>query len=229
MPMIVERRAEVENLQHDLQGRCYDLEYSLRYFTHRTHFERISWIFFFQAYLCFSALFVSAIKAIDKSTEPFQNIQELLKTAIFLKQQLKVEEAKRRPNPPTNQNASVYKRLSGVYCVCGGEIILFKFNENCIFVAHIQTTLDFPDLDFSGTIRETTARMENMMSTTRNGSQNPVSTSSRTSSSSNVSVSSEVMQRSHTTLHWNATKFVIVNFKLIYLHSKWLLLLLNSS
>lgn len=29
MPMIVERRAEVENLQHELQGRCYDLEYSL--------------------------------------------------------------------------------------------------------------------------------------------------------------------------------------------------------
>lgn len=31
MPMIVERRAEVENLQHELQGRCYDLEYSLRF------------------------------------------------------------------------------------------------------------------------------------------------------------------------------------------------------
>lgn len=31
MPLIVERRAEVENLQKDLQGRCYDLEYSLRY------------------------------------------------------------------------------------------------------------------------------------------------------------------------------------------------------
>lgn len=68
--------------------------------------------------------------------------------------------------------------------------------------AHIQTTLDFPDLDFSGTIRETTARMENMMSTARNGSsQNPVTSSSRTSSSSNVSASSEVIQRSHTTLH----------------------------
>lgn len=32
MPMIVERRAEVENLKRELQGRCYDLEYSLRYF-----------------------------------------------------------------------------------------------------------------------------------------------------------------------------------------------------
>lgn len=41
MPMIVDRRAEVEHLQHDLQGRCYDLEYSLRYF----HFNIISNIF----------------------------------------------------------------------------------------------------------------------------------------------------------------------------------------
>lgn len=57
----------------------------------------------------------------DKSTEPFKNIQELLKTAIFLKQQLKVEEAKRRPNPTNNQNSSVYKRLSGMqflYKIC---------------------------------------------------------------------------------------------------------------
>lgn len=69
-------------------------------------------------------------------------------------------------------------------------------------IAHIQTTLDFENLDFSGTIRETTARMENMMSTARNGStQNPVTSSSRASSSSNVSVSSEVIQRSHTSLH----------------------------
>lgn len=29
--MIVERRAEVESLQRDLQGRCYDLEYSITY------------------------------------------------------------------------------------------------------------------------------------------------------------------------------------------------------
>lgn len=78
--------------------------------------------------------------------------------------------------------------------------------ENCtnwpIISAHIQTTLDFENIDFSGTLRETTARMENMMSTARNGSaQNPVTSSSRASSSSNVSVSSEVIQRSQTTLH----------------------------
>ncbi|XP_055295952.1 BLOC-1-related complex subunit 8 homolog [Sitodiplosis mosellana] len=150
MPMIVERRAEVEHLQRGLQGRCYDLEYSL-----------------------------SAIKSVDKSDETFKNVQELLKSAIFLKQQLKGEEAKRRPSTAGSQN-SVYKRLS----------------------AHIQTTLELPDLDFSVALRETTSRVENMMSTARNGStQNSVTPSSRASSSSNVSVSSEVMQRSHTTLH----------------------------
>lgn len=29
MPMIVERRAEVEILQQDLQGRAYDMEYAI--------------------------------------------------------------------------------------------------------------------------------------------------------------------------------------------------------
>ncbi|XP_031622934.1 BLOC-1-related complex subunit 8 homolog [Contarinia nasturtii] len=152
MPMIVERRADVENIQHELQGRCYDLEYSL-----------------------------SAIKSIDKSDGTFKNIQELLKSAIFLKQQLKSEETKRRPGTSGSQN-SVYKRLS----------------------AHIQTTLELPDLDFSGALRETTSRVENMMSSNaRNTSTqpNPVTSSSRASSISNVSTSSEVMQRSHTTLH----------------------------
>lgn len=68
----------------------------------------------------------SAVKAIDKAVEPFQNIQELLKSAIFLKQQLKVEETKRRPNTANNQNSSVYKRLSGE---CALLIELFKFIE----------------------------------------------------------------------------------------------------
>lgn len=122
--------------------------------------------------------YFSAIKSLDKADAPFKNIQELLKSAIFLKQQLKSEETKRRPNTANNQNSSVYKRLS----------------------AHIQTTLDLPDLDFTGAFRETTSRMENMMST-RNGSTSQVSSGSRTSSSSNVSVTSDVMQRSHTTLH----------------------------
>lgn len=82
------------------------------------------------------------------------------------------------------------------------EIIGINLRFLFFIAAHIQTTLELPDLDLSGALRETTSRVENMMSTARNGStQNQVSPSSRASSSSNVSVSSEVMQRSHTTLH----------------------------
>lgn len=60
--------------------------------------------------MCFC--FNSVIKSIDKSSEPLNNIYELLKNAIFLKQQLKSEEARRRPNTGHNQSSSVYKRLS---------------------------------------------------------------------------------------------------------------------
>ncbi|CAD7078933.1 unnamed protein product [Hermetia illucens] len=109
LPPIVDKRAEVIQLQNDLKGHCYDMEYA-----------------------------VSAVKSIEKSDETFKNIQELLKNAIFLKQQLKYEES-RRVKRDTNQN-SVYKRLS----------------------AHI--TLDLPEMpDISGVVRETTSRVEHMM------------------------------------------------------------------
>uniref|UniRef100_A0A336M300 CSON008649 protein n=1 Tax=Culicoides sonorensis TaxID=179676 RepID=A0A336M300_CULSO len=106
LPLVVDRRSEVEVLQQELQGKCYDLEYA-----------------------------VTAMKSIETAEEPIKNIHELLKNAIFLKQQLKYEESK-RPKKESSQN-SVYKRLS----------------------AHI--TLDIPDL--TSAVRETTNRVENMM------------------------------------------------------------------
>ena len=127
LPMIVERKAELVSLQQDLLGHCYDMEYS-----------------------------VGAVKSIERSEDTFKNIQEMLKNAIFLKQQLKFEETRR--GKKESSQSSVYKRLS----------------------AHI--TLDLPDLtDISGVVRETTSRVENMMS---RHSQNDVQ-----------------IQRSHTTLH----------------------------
>lgn len=130
LPMIVERKAEVVHLQQvELQGRCYDLEYALK-----------------------------SIKSIESSDPTFSNIQEMLKNAIFLKQQLKFEEARTRKKDTST--SSVYKRLS----------------------AHI--TLDLPDLpDLSGVVRETTNRVEHMMSQARQSS------------------TSSELQRSHTTLH----------------------------
>lgn len=92
LPLIVDRRAEVVYLQQELQGRCYDLEYAL-----------------------------GAVRTIQSAEKPVQNVHELLKNAIFLKQQLKYEENK-RAKKETSGNSSVYKRLS----------------------AHI--TLDMPDL-----------------------------------------------------------------------------------
>ena len=133
LPLIVERRAEVNILREELQGKCYDLEYA-----------------------------VGAVNSIEAAEEPLKNIQELLKNAIFLKQQLKYEET--RKNKKESSNNSVYKRLS----------------------AHI--TLDLPDLtDFSGVVRETTNRMENMMS--------------RTNENQGTTSVNPEMQRSHTTLH----------------------------
>ncbi|CRL06216.1 CLUMA_CG018992, isoform A [Clunio marinus] len=88
----------------DLQGVCYDLEYS-----------------------------VEAVKSIDAAEEPLKNIQELLKNAIFLKQQLKYEETRRKKDNSNNKD-SVYKRFS----------------------AHIP--LEMPDI-----LRETTNRVENII------------------------------------------------------------------
>ncbi|KAG4076177.1 hypothetical protein HA402_014726 [Bradysia odoriphaga] len=131
LPMIVDRKAEVANLNQELQGHCYDMEYALK-----------------------------SIKSIENSDATFKTIQESLKNAIFLKQQLKFEEARTRKKD-TSSN-SVYKRLS----------------------AHI--TLDLPDLpDLSGVVRETTNRVEHMMSQARQSS----------------SYNGSELQRSHTTLH----------------------------
>lgn len=72
----------------------------------------------------------------QKADEIFDNIRENLKNAIFLKQQLKYEESRRKKA----DSSSVYKRLS----------------------AHI--TLDLPELpELSDVVRETANRVESMM------------------------------------------------------------------
>lgn len=81
VPVMIEKRGDVMKLKEDLQGVCYDLEYS-----------------------------VEAVKSIDAAEEPLKNIQELLKNAIFLKQQLKYEETRRKKD--SNVKDSVYKRFS---------------------------------------------------------------------------------------------------------------------
>ncbi|XP_030760583.1 BLOC-1-related complex subunit 8 homolog [Sitophilus oryzae] len=105
---MVDRRTDVNKLHVELQGRCYDMEYA-----------------------------VGALKSTSSANETFDNIREGLKNAIFLKQQLKYEESRRKKS----DSSSVYKRLS----------------------AHI--TLDLPELpELSDVVRETANKVESMMS-----------------------------------------------------------------
>lgn len=72
----------------------------------------------------------------------------------------------------------------------------------CVCVAHIQTTLDLSDLDLSGVVRETTSRMEHMMSHARSGlNASPNASLARATSGSSGGGGGDTLQRSHTTLH----------------------------
>lgn len=132
---ILDKRIEVIELQKDLQGHCFDMEYA-----------------------------VKSIKDIEASSDIFSNIQEMVKNSIFLKQQLRYEEVKNKMDKEPAKN-SVYKRFS----------------------AHL--TLDLPDFtELTGVMRETSHRMESIMSS---GRENGPGTSN----------SIGELQRSHTTLH----------------------------
>lgn len=123
---MVDRRVDIKKLHQELQGRCYDIEYAVGYFNSAIFFECLLTFCIFRA-----------IKAMDKAEDSFKSIQDHLKNAIFLKQQLKYEES-RRKKADTN---SVYKRLS----------------------AHI--TIDLPELpELSDVVRETANKVESMMS-----------------------------------------------------------------
>ncbi|XP_014282420.1 BLOC-1-related complex subunit 8 homolog isoform X1 [Halyomorpha halys] len=113
LPPMVEKRVEVTKLHHELQGRCYDVEYA-----------------------------VSAVRSIHNADASFLSIQELLRNALFFKQQLKYKESLK-----TKESTSVYKRLS----------------------AHI--TIDLPDLpELSDALRETASKVESMMAQARTAS-----------------------------------------------------------
>ncbi|XP_075168424.1 BLOC-1-related complex subunit 8 homolog [Haematobia irritans] len=129
---ILDKRIEVIELQKNLQGHCFDMEYA-----------------------------VKSIKDIESSSDIFANIQDMVKNSIFLKQQLRYQEAKNN-KMEKDAKSSMYKRFS----------------------AHLTLDLDFTDI--TGVMRETSHRMESIMSSSRdNGTP------------SNVGE----LQRSHTTLH----------------------------
>jgi hypothetical protein len=83
VPVIIEKRSDVEKLKTDLQGVIFDLEY------------------------CSANL-----KSIENAEEPLKNIQESLKNAIFLRQQLKYEEQRRKKDTANKDTSNIYKRFS---------------------------------------------------------------------------------------------------------------------
>ncbi|KAG5675074.1 hypothetical protein PVAND_005009 [Polypedilum vanderplanki] len=83
VPVIIEKRADVEKLKTDLQGVIFDLEY------------------------CSSHL-----KSIENAEQPLISIQESLKNAIFLRQQLKYEEQRRKKDSSNKDTNNIYKRFS---------------------------------------------------------------------------------------------------------------------
>lgn len=85
VPVIIEKRGEVDKLRNELSGICFDIDYSLE-----------------------------TLKSIENAEEPLKNIQESLKNALFLRQQLKYEEARRKKDTNSNKESTstIYKRFS---------------------------------------------------------------------------------------------------------------------
>lgn len=67
MPQLVEQRHEVEELHQQVQGSCFDMEYA-----------------------------AGAVRTMNQSRVHFQNIQDLLKNSMFMKQQIEYENNRRR-------------------------------------------------------------------------------------------------------------------------------------
>jgi len=80
LPPTVESRAEVKRLNSQLQGAYYDAEYGLQ-----------------------------TVKALDNAAPHLTSIQELLKNAIFLQQQLKYEQQRAKTK---GRESSIYQRFS---------------------------------------------------------------------------------------------------------------------
>ncbi|CAH1775900.1 unnamed protein product [Owenia fusiformis] len=66
IPQLVDKKQEVQDLQQQVQGSCFDMEYA-----------------------------INACKTMEKSSTHFQNIQDLLKNSMFIKQQLEYEHSRR--------------------------------------------------------------------------------------------------------------------------------------
>uniref|UniRef100_A0A131Y1Q6 BLOC-1-related complex subunit 8 n=1 Tax=Ixodes ricinus TaxID=34613 RepID=A0A131Y1Q6_IXORI len=83
----VERRLQLTEARHELRGKCYDLDYS-----------------------------IGALKGFQQSKQHLDNIQELLKNAVFVKQQLAHGEARQLARRPSR-----LQRLSGSFDLAAAQ------------------------------------------------------------------------------------------------------------
>ncbi|GAB1610994.1 BLOC-1-related complex subunit 8-like isoform X4 [Argonauta hians] len=72
LPQLVEQKHEVQEIHQNVQGACFDTEYAK-----------------------------NAVNAMQNSNVHFQNIQDLLKNAMFMKQQIEYEESRKSTKPTT--------------------------------------------------------------------------------------------------------------------------------
>lgn len=128
LPPTVESRADVKRLNSQLQGAYYDAEYGLQ-----------------------------TVKDLDRAIPHLTNIQDLLKNAIFLQQQLKYEQT--RAKTKTKESSSIYQRFS----------------------AHLNS-VDIPDL--TDNLRETANRVETAIGREKPSSTSVSSSSPSVTSSS---------------------------------------------
>jgi len=124
LPPTVESRAEVKRLNSQLQGAYYDAEYGLQ-----------------------------TVKDLDGALPHLTNIQDLLKNAIFVQQQLKYVQS--RAKAKGKESSSIYQRFS----------------------AHLNS-VDIPEL--TDNLRETASRVETAISRDRSTSSLPIPTQSST-------------------------------------------------
>ncbi|CAN7993113.1 unnamed protein product [Ixodes pacificus] len=87
----VERRLQLAEARHELRGKCYDLDYS-----------------------------IGALKGFQQSKQHLDNIQELLKNAVFVKQQLAHGEA-RQLAKASSTRPSRLQRLSGSFDLAAAQ------------------------------------------------------------------------------------------------------------
>lgn len=77
-PHLVNKKVEVQSLHKKIQGSCFDTEYA-----------------------------INALHSMTKSGEHFTNIQDLLKNAVFMKQQIQYEQSRRNQNKPSMYRGSM--------------------------------------------------------------------------------------------------------------------------